>query len=70
MYARTDDGHVTGYTPEGLAHNAATNLGFPYSRIQPAFGIFGGATASYYDPMKPANPGWSDYVVEHVFVNA
>jgi hypothetical protein len=70
MYARTDDGHPTNYSPESLADNAHRNLGFPHGRIQPAFGIFGGVGPTYYDQYKPSNPGWSDYLVEHVLVNA
>lgn len=70
MYARTDDGIPTGYTIEGLADNASRNLGFPLRRIQPAFGLFGGVDASYYDQYRAGNPGWSEYVVEHVLVNA
>jgi hypothetical protein len=70
MYARTDDGQVTGYTPVGLAFNANHNLGFPYARIQPCFGRFGGATEADYAHYKPASPGWSDYLVDNVIVNA
>lgn len=69
-YARTDDGRVTGYTPDGLAWNCHTYLGFPYERIQPCFGRFGGAQESDYAQWKGANLGWSDYSVEGVLVNA
>lgn len=69
-YARTDAGAPTGYTPDGLAWNAHTYLGFPYDRIQPCFGMFGGAGDADYAAFKPANPGWSDYTVDYVLVNA
>jgi hypothetical protein len=69
-YARTDLGAPTGYTPETLAWNAFTYLGFEYDHIQPVFGMFGGAGDSDYAEFKPGNPGWSDYAVEYVFVNA
>ena len=69
-YARTDDGVPTGYTPAGLEDNAVRALGFPGSRVEPSFGLFGGATDADYDQWKAANPGWSDYVVENVLVNA
>lgn len=69
-YARTDDGTPTGYTPEALAFNANNNLGFPYARIQPCFGRFGGARESDYAAWKLTSPGWSDYLVDNVIVNA
>lgn len=69
-YARTDAGVPTGYTPDGLAWNAHTYLGFEYARIQPVFGMFGGAGDADYAPFKDANPGWSDYSVDYVFINA
>lgn len=70
MYSYTDDGQPTGYTPAGLADNAIRNLGFPAERVQPCFGIFGGATPASYDPFRPSNPGWSEYIVEAVIPNA
>jgi len=69
-YARTDLGVPTGYTPAGLAWNAHTYLGFPYDRIQPCFGMFGGATDADYAAWKETNPGWSDYLVEYTLTNA
>jgi hypothetical protein len=69
-YARTDAGQPTGFTPERLAWNAHTYLGFPYDRIQPCFGYFGGATEADYAAWKPANPGWSAYLIDNVIVNA
>ena len=66
-YARTDDGRATGYTPQRLADNAHVNLGFPYDRIQPSFGRFGGATEEDYDQWMTG--GWSDWLVEGVLAN-
>lgn len=64
-YIRNDSGYPTGVTPDSLAFIAEHHLGFPRSRIQPTFGIFGGATEQDYAQWKPAWPGWSDYVVEN-----
>lgn len=69
-YARTDDGHATGYTPNALADNAHVNLGFSYARINPSFGQFGGASDADYAAFKTKNPGWSDWLVEGVLQNA
>lgn len=69
-YARTDAGEPTGYTPATLAWNAHTYLGFEYDHIQPVFGMFGGAGDADYEFFKPSNPGWSDYSVDYVFINA
>jgi hypothetical protein len=69
-YARTDNGDPTGYTPSGLEANAVQALGFPGSKVEPCFGIFGGARPADYTQWKAANPGWSDYTVENVLTNA
>lgn len=65
VYIRGDDGHHTGHTPERLAFTAMRDLGFAPDRVQPCFGIFGGAKPADYDQWRGEYPGWSDYPVEH-----
>lgn len=62
VYIRNDSGAPTGVTPDSLAYIARNHLG--YKRVQPVFGIFGGAKVPDYERWRISG-AWSDYVVEN-----
>lgn len=70
VYVRTDAGQPTGQNLADMQNIAINYMGFPADRVQPAFGMFGGATEAAYAAWRAASPATSDWPVEGVLVNA
>jgi hypothetical protein len=70
VYVRTDAGQPTGQSLADMQNIAINYMGFPAERVQPAFGMFGGATEAAYAAWRAASPATSDWPVEGVIVNA
>lgn len=61
VYKFDDNGNPTGKTWESMSDIARKQLGF--TSVQPAYGLFRGATLLDYDLTVP---GWSAYLLEHI----
>lgn len=70
VYVRTDGGQPTGMTLAAMQNIAINYMGFPAERVQPVFGMFGGATEAAYAEWRAASPATSDWPIEGVLVNA